>query len=670
MAEPKLSLCMIVRDEEQALPRCLASVRELVGEIIVVDTGSSDRTVEIARSFGAAVVRSPWRGDFSASRNLSLEKAAGEWILCLDADEELTVRSKEDLAGLLADQSKEGYFVQVINFLREGEDGGEILKHPAVRLFRNRSEYRFSGALHEQVLPSILRLHPREAVGNAESITINHFGYTLERMRSRNKPERNLEMARKMVSDHPEDCLAHYHLAVSYFELERFAEALAEFRIAFRGFDPRVSYFPTVTRNLAVCLIELKCFTEALSVLSKGKKAYPGYTDLWYLEGLARFRLRQYRSAAEAMLGCLSLGETPSRYVSSLGVGSFKAHYLIGQIMEEAGEAETAIEAYIQAWQGHAAWVDPIHRIVKLLHREGLGAEAIADRLSPYLPLNTSRGLVILADTLFGVKEYATALVYINRAFLLGPPAGSLLLFRGRCLLALDRTEEALEAYDEIRKDDPLYTSAAIDGCLASWCGSPPRRADGIIESLGACQDDTGPRNSRLIAALEVFNRVAAGGSSLLASSPGPGPGEPGIFFYLAKRFQDLGKQEPRDLAVRLATRGLGPLEAGKVCFHHELFDPAARIILSAFEEGSWDAESCEMVAEICCRRALLEEAEKLFGQALLLEPHRVQAARGLARVYLQRAQELLVKGCLEHPDEKSLELRLGAVSQKLASLS
>ncbi|MGH9426892.1 MAG: glycosyltransferase family 2 protein, partial [Terriglobia bacterium] len=89
---PKLSLCMIVKNEQRWLEDCLNSVKELVDEMIIVDTGSRDNTVEIAQRFGARLFDHPWSGDFSEARNHSLGSATGDWILVLDADEKLAQR--------------------------------------------------------------------------------------------------------------------------------------------------------------------------------------------------------------------------------------------------------------------------------------------------------------------------------------------------------------------------------------------------------------------------------------------------------------------------------------------------------------------------------------------------------------------------------------------------
>jgi glycosyltransferase involved in cell wall biosynthesis len=102
MSVPLLSLCLIARDEETSLGRCLASARSVVDELVVVDTGSRDHTAEVARAAGARLESLPWSNDFAAARNFSLSLAASEWILVLDADEELEVADPAGFRSFLA----------------------------------------------------------------------------------------------------------------------------------------------------------------------------------------------------------------------------------------------------------------------------------------------------------------------------------------------------------------------------------------------------------------------------------------------------------------------------------------------------------------------------------------------------------------------------------------
>ena len=134
-----LSLCMIVRDEEEMLPRSLAAVRDAVDEIIVVDTGSTDRTIEIAESFGAKVIEREWTGSFSDARNVSFNAATGDWVMFLDADEVLVADDAQRLREVLGRTWREALYLVETNFTGELGDGTAVT-HNALRVFRNRPE--------------------------------------------------------------------------------------------------------------------------------------------------------------------------------------------------------------------------------------------------------------------------------------------------------------------------------------------------------------------------------------------------------------------------------------------------------------------------------------------------------------------------------------------------
>ncbi len=175
---PTLSVCMIVKNEAQDLPRCLTSVSSWATEVVIVDTGSTDSTVEIARSFGARVERFAWIGDFSAARNAGIDAATGDWVLILDADEEIPADSVGSIQALLAaadtaQPSIDAYVVLCHSFLPPGEDL-TFTEHPTLRLLRNRPHYRFRQAIHEQILPSIYDSGGRV---QRSDVRIWHYGY-------------------------------------------------------------------------------------------------------------------------------------------------------------------------------------------------------------------------------------------------------------------------------------------------------------------------------------------------------------------------------------------------------------------------------------------------------------------------------------------------------------
>lgn len=202
---PLLSVCMIVRDEERNLPSCLEAVRGLADEIVVVDTGSGDRTREIARSFGARVYESPWRADFAAPRNVAARHARGQWILAVDADEVAQPYSRSELQGLLADESVGAYYVLMRR--RAG-----LTPNWHMRLYRNHPELRHTRSIHEGIVPEQVRAVTGKGLGRCR-LLFHHSGYEGDLT---HKHERNLPILKRLLAsnpDHPDKAFIWGHLA-------------------------------------------------------------------------------------------------------------------------------------------------------------------------------------------------------------------------------------------------------------------------------------------------------------------------------------------------------------------------------------------------------------------------------------------------------------------------
>ena len=193
-----LSLAMIVKDEEEMLPRCLAAVKDAVDEMIVVDTGSTDRTVEIAESFGAKVLHHEWTGDFAAARNVSFDAATGDWIIYLDADEVLVAEDADRLRELTKRVWREAFYLVETNFTGDLSDG-EALTHNALRVFRNRPEYRFEGRLHEQIANKLPAFNPERL--EATTVRVEHYGYLASVRDAKEKSRRNIELLEQQAAE-------------------------------------------------------------------------------------------------------------------------------------------------------------------------------------------------------------------------------------------------------------------------------------------------------------------------------------------------------------------------------------------------------------------------------------------------------------------------------------
>ncbi len=205
--QPRVTLCMITRNEERFLGECLARARAAVDEIVIVDTGSTDRTVEIAESFGARVLHRPWDDDFSAPRNTALAAATGDWILVLDADEFLQDGGCERIREAVRDARVSGYHLHFVNVYGKGRTLGVMM----VRLFRNLPGIEYCNVIHEQVTPSLQRLGAaRGLVLTSLDVVVDHYGYTDEVMDQRGKNERNERLFKKQLALHPDDVYSLY----------------------------------------------------------------------------------------------------------------------------------------------------------------------------------------------------------------------------------------------------------------------------------------------------------------------------------------------------------------------------------------------------------------------------------------------------------------------------
>lgn len=208
-----ISVCMIARDEEEYISKSIGSVIKYVDEVILFDTGSKDRTAEIAKQMGARVFHGNWEEDFSIARNESIRHAKGEWILVLDADEEIDAESGTQLRKLVRNRGVDAFEVTVKSELPESD----AVKYDEVvltRLFRNRPDYRYELSVHEQIRPSIER---SGGVIEKSSVVITHHGYSRTNVQGeRSRIERNISLLQKALVKDPNNPYFLYQLGSTY----------------------------------------------------------------------------------------------------------------------------------------------------------------------------------------------------------------------------------------------------------------------------------------------------------------------------------------------------------------------------------------------------------------------------------------------------------------------
>jgi GT2 family glycosyltransferase/Tfp pilus assembly protein PilF len=297
-SKEQLSVCMIVKNEQQNLERCLSSIEKIATEIIIVDTGSTDDTIKIAKKFNAKIFHYEWDNDFSAARNFSLSKATQEWILVVDADEAVSKRDLNKIKELL--KTKKAYSFKTRNYVKiKNVDNLELCRNEyeeengylgwisstKVRLFPNNQNIKFEGKIHELVEKTV-SIEIEET-----NVPIHHFGKT-----NKEKSNLYLKLGQEKVKENDEDQKAIYELAVQYMALNNFDEALILWRrlITLDPNNEELYARKATTYNL------LKDYKAAIKFFNKSIEIKP--TEYAYSHlGIAYAKLNMYQEAYDSL---------------------------------------------------------------------------------------------------------------------------------------------------------------------------------------------------------------------------------------------------------------------------------------------------------------------------------------------------------------------------------
>lgn len=326
--KPTLALVMIVKNEEAVLDRCLRSVRGIVDEIVIADTGSTDRTKEIAAEHDAKIIDFEWTQDFAAARNAALEEATTDWVLQLDADEELGT-GKELLHDLVRDKYYWGYNVRVVNAPDAASADQATQAFLATRLFRRRDDIRYHNIIHEQV-----NIADPERTGTSD-LTIVHFGPSISERTDR--PGRNIPLLQKALDQDPDNPYFYAILGNEYFLLKDWAKAKETYERILPRANPSLIYVISMRRNLVLCYFMLGEKQKASGMLRAAQERYPDFTDLFFLEGILAAYERNHRLAIACFTRCLHMGDPPIVYASWGGVGSARARAALQAVVAAMG---------------------------------------------------------------------------------------------------------------------------------------------------------------------------------------------------------------------------------------------------------------------------------------------------------------------------------------------
>jgi len=454
---PRITLVMIVRNEAAVLERCLESVKNAVDEMVIVDTGSTDRTVEIARRYTARVYHRPWDDDFAAARNFALERAGGHWILSLDADETLEPDGA-DLRALAADRDgREAFLLPLYN---EGY-GFPGHYHYVLRFFRNNGRYRFSGRIHEQVTVA-----DPEKVGTAAGPLIRHHADS-ERERRR-KRGRNLKLLRRAGPELPAP-FQNYYLGVEWLALNRPERALPCFARAREMLtDAHLQFRLPALLHLLTCLVRLNRLDEAICLCLEESRRYPFYSDIFFFGGQLFEAGGEFAVAAKWFQEALRCGRPPIPCYHQEGTESFLSYYHLGYCLEQTGEYRQATEYYRRALEHNPDYIYPLYNLFLLVLAEKGAGEAF--RYFQAAGCFSRPGQASLLADLFFTAGYPD----LAGACLQTPgdnPPGALTRRLIRCHLYAGRPEQALVLIERLRAKAPDLPVTADEITALLVCG-------------------------------------------------------------------------------------------------------------------------------------------------------------------------------------------------------
>lgn len=344
MKPPTISLCLIARNEAANLPRLLISAYEAVDETVVVDTGSTDRTIAVAESLGAKVFQYAWDDNFAAAKNNALRHATGDWILFLDADMAIETGSAKKIREAVKSDQARSYFLNIHSPRSDGITV-ETVAHPW--LFENRAGVQFIGRVHESILPSLAANNMKPA---ASDIHVTHFGYAKEQD-LQIRAERDLRILEKAG----DDVYIWFYRARAYNRLGQKSEAAALLHRVLAAFD-----VDDRLRTNAYCLLmrltpEISSPIQARQLIREAVNNYPADRMTLITAADASILLNDFNWAVTYLQRALATLPYQGQGVEALDRADSHLHQQLAECLtclQQFGEAvreyELAIEAGLQ----------------------------------------------------------------------------------------------------------------------------------------------------------------------------------------------------------------------------------------------------------------------------------------------------------------------------------
>ncbi len=316
--DQKFSLCMIVKNESKNIARCLESVEGVVDEIIVVDTGSADDTVEIAKRYGAKVFFYEWGHDFALARNEAIKHATGDWILILDADEELSPESREKIRAFLV--KMDGDTTYQLRIKNMNTYGNVMYQNYMTRMFKNTHTTMFVGRVHETLVSRSQAINI-----SGEDVSILHHGYADKEKSSKKITTRNIplleEILKKDDINNSYKSFVNFYIGASQLEIGNVEDSIKSLRLAVEQSkevgDANLNFIAFSYIRLMSIYISLKKVEELEDIIKEAEKECPrllSHYEFWYYKASIGLMKGDNDFALENLKKCIDSYNDKSNY--------------------------------------------------------------------------------------------------------------------------------------------------------------------------------------------------------------------------------------------------------------------------------------------------------------------------------------------------------------------
>lgn len=314
-----ISVCMIVKNEEKYIQQCIESILPIAYEIILVDTGSTDKTIEIAKKYEIVkIFNYKWDNSFSNARNYSLSKATGDFIMVLDGDESLNSQDSEKLIKLINETKSDGISIVIDNYNDE-KIGENFTTHTNIRVFK-KNIFKYVGIIHEQLVP----INKDNKINISSSdIRINHYGYLQSNIIAKDKRNRNIPMIQKMIDEDPTNGFYLFNMGNEYMSKNDYINAIKFYEKSYINKDIKLGYCPHLYYRMAICYNVLNDPEKGLKIINEALIYYPGFTDIEYLRGTIYASLKRYTLAIDSFNKCITMGVPEQNLSFSKNIGTY-----------------------------------------------------------------------------------------------------------------------------------------------------------------------------------------------------------------------------------------------------------------------------------------------------------------------------------------------------------